>query len=120
MHFYLALILTPITIGWAAGDVSNIAYIQEELKPRKLVHNELDVAASFVGFLNVVFVTIYSIINSYLGKYFDSHWSLDEEHGLKTAVYIRLAQIINFGSVNFTMLAVNIFVTTFLVKGSWH
>jgi ABC-type uncharacterized transport system fused permease/ATPase subunit len=68
----LAGIFVPISFGWAAGDVSLAAYIQSALA--KLENKDKDVSAlgAVMAFLYVLYIILYAVISTVLGRWVDS------------------------------------------------
>ncbi|KAI9189600.1 hypothetical protein H9P43_001035 [Blastocladiella emersonii ATCC 22665] len=70
--WFLAAIMIPVSMGWAAGDVSLVAYVQSRLA--KIEDSEATVSplGSVMSFLYVLYIVIFAVVNTAIGKVQDS------------------------------------------------
>lgn len=120
--FYLAAGMSCATVGFAACDVAVSAYMQSQLKQRETDGGNFNVAASAMGFLNVVWIGTYAALGGVLGKYMDSAWLKDNPAGTPkvelTAGQNTHHAMTMLAGVQFTIIAVMIFAATFIPKGA--
>ena len=104
---YLQIFL-PISFGWAAGDVSLAAYIQACLARRENESEHVSALGAVMAFLYSTYIVIYAILQPVLGSYVD--------HTLKTHdAHYALKYV---GGVQFTVIAVVLFCSTFIPRGA--
>ncbi|KAF8249511.1 hypothetical protein K440DRAFT_660007 [Wilcoxina mikolae CBS 423.85] len=108
MAWKFACIFIPISLGWAAGDVSMVAYIQSSVPPDN-VHDRISSLAAVMSFLYSIYIVIFAVMTPALGKYADDS---NTDGAQKT--------IFNLGGVQFSIIAVLLLVSTLLPDGSWR
>ncbi|KAK5071863.1 hypothetical protein LTS08_001041 [Lithohypha guttulata] len=99
----------PISFGWAAGDVSLAAYIQASLARLESQHTDVSALGSVMACLYSTYIVIYAIANPLLGRYIDSVYTAQRD--------IRPA-IRNIAGVQFTIISLVVFSSTFIPKGA--
>lgn len=105
----------PISIGWAAGDVSLAAYIQATLARVESKTRNVSALGAVMAFLYTTYIVLYAITSPALGSYIDHVFN--ESGGAENGGDIHLA-ILNIGAVQFTTLAVVILGATFVPQGA--
>ena len=105
----MAATFIPISFGWAAGDVSLGAYIQSSLTHLEGNDKTVSPLGAVMAFLYSSYIILYAIANPLLGTYIDSVYNSQGT--------IRPALIYTAG-VQFSIIAVMVFVSTFIPKGS--
>ncbi|KAJ3040153.1 hypothetical protein HDV00_011373 [Rhizophlyctis rosea] len=104
----IAAILIPISMGWAAGDVSLAAFIQSHVSRLKHTNPHVSSLGAVMAFLYVLYIIIYAIISPVIGAYVDGLSAANKNDYFK---YI--------GGVMFTVLGVIIMAATFIPKGAF-
>lgn len=112
----LAATFIPISFGWAAGDVSLAAYIQSTLDKVESRDPDVSSLGAVMSFLYVLYIILYSVISSTLGRFVDSRL-----RGLTGAATEQPARDVlrMVAGVHFTVLAAVIISSTFIPKGSF-
>jgi hypothetical protein len=105
----IAGIFIPISIGWAAGDVSLAAFIQASLARMESEDPQVSALGSVMAFLYSTYIVLYAILGSLLGTYIDNVYNQDKNVD---------RALINIGGVHFTVLGVIVFASTFVPKGA--
>lgn len=105
----MAATFIPISFGWAAGDVSLGAYIQSSLTDTESKENHISPLGAVMAFLYSSYIILYAVINPLLGKYIDSVYAAQNT--------IRPALLYTAG-VQFTIVSVMVFISTFVPRGS--
>ena len=115
----VAATFMPISFGWAAGDVSLMAYIQASLARLESDAEDESASSAVLGFFNSSYIITYAILSPLLGRYMDGVFASTDggEHGGT----IRPA-ITNVAGIQFTAISVVIMAATFIPKGalSWN
>ncbi|KAG8766720.1 hypothetical protein FRC20_006190 [Serendipita sp. 405] len=105
----IAGMLIPISMGWAAGDVSLSAFIQSSLASIENTDSQVSPLGSVMSFLYSSYIIIYAILGAVLGSYIDKVFKEDGN------IYRAL---INVGGVHFTILSVIIIAATLVPLGA--
>jgi hypothetical protein len=100
----------PISMGWAAGDVSLAAFVQASLARIESQDKEVSALGAVMAFLFSAYIIIYAVLGSLLGKYIDSVFKKDKN------IYRAL---VNIGGVQFTVLSAVVIAATFIPKGAF-
>ena len=109
--WFIALTFIPISFGWAAGDVSLVAFIQSSLTELETKHRHVSALGAVMAFLYSSYIILYAIANPLLGKY------IDRVYHLKGTIRPAL---LNTLPIQFTVILVIVFLATFIPKGSFH
>jgi hypothetical protein len=109
--WFIALTFIPISFGWAAGDVSLIAYIQSSLDKLETNNKNISPLGAVMAFLYSSYIIIYAILNPILGIYID--------HVYNTNGTVRPA-LIHTAAIQLTIILICVFLSTFIPKGSFH
>ncbi|KAJ3034428.1 hypothetical protein HDV00_005048 [Rhizophlyctis rosea] len=104
----VAAMFLPISMGWAAGDVSLAAFIQSHVSRLNNTNPRVSPLGAVMAFLYVLYIVIYAIINPVIGQWLDS---LPKNQKSDYFLYI--------GGVMFSCIGVVIFASTFWPKGSF-
>ncbi|SPO24395.1 uncharacterized protein UTRI_03663 [Ustilago trichophora] len=112
----LAAVFTPISYGWAAGDVSLAAYIQSTLARMEAKDKDVSALGAVMAFLYVTYIVMYSLISTFLGRWVDK-----QLRGKTGVAAINQARdcLKYVGGVHFVILSVIIIAATFIPKGSF-
>ena len=105
----MAATFIPISFGWAAGDVSLAAYIQSSLARLESKNKKVSPLGAVMAFLYSSYIILYAIANPLLGIYIDSVYN--------STGSVRQA-LLYTGGVQLTVIAVLVFVSTFIPKGA--
>jgi len=108
--WFIALSFIPISFGWAASDVALIAHIQSSIARLESSYEDISVLGAVMSFLYSSYIILYAIANPFLGKYIDHVYKIHQD--------IKPALIYTVG-VQFTLIAILIFLSTFIPKGSF-
>ena len=73
----IAGILIPVSMGWAAGDVSLAAFIQAALTQMESADPQVSALGSVMAFLYSAYIITYAILGSLLGTYIDDVYKQD-------------------------------------------
>lgn len=106
----IAATLVPVSSMWAAGDVSLSAYIQASVTDGD-ESSGISPLGCVMAFLYSSYIIMYAILNPLLGSYVDTSTNANggDVH----------PALINIGGLQFTVLAVVIFVSTFIPRGAF-
>ncbi|CAF0949866.1 unnamed protein product [Didymodactylos carnosus] len=107
--WFIAATFIPISFGWAAGDVSLVAYIQSSLTRIETQTNDVSALGAVMAFLYSSYITIYAIANPLLGKYIDSVYN--------SSGTVRPA-LVNTAAIQLTIILTVVFASTFIPKGA--
>jgi MFS family permease len=107
--WFIALTFIPISFGWAAGDVSLIAFIQSSLTHLETKNKDVSPLGAVMAFLYSSYIIIYAILNPILGKYIDSIYNSTET--------IRPA-LLYTAAIQLTIILIIVFLSTFIPKGA--
>ncbi|KAG8794707.1 hypothetical protein FRC16_010385 [Serendipita sp. 398] len=107
----IAAMFMPISMGWAAGDVSLAAFIQASLARMESSDSQVSALGSVMAFLYSSYIIIYAILGSLLGTYIDKVFTADGN------IYRAL---VNIGGVQFTVLCAIIIAATLTPRGALH
>jgi MFS family permease len=107
--WFIALTFIPISFGWAAGDVSLVAYIQSSLSKLETKNKNISPLGAVMAFLYSSYIIIYAILNPLLGLYLDRIYDLTES--------IRPA-FINTVAIQITVISIIVLISTFIPKGA--
>ncbi|OBT40397.1 hypothetical protein VE00_10080 [Pseudogymnoascus sp. WSF 3629] len=69
--FVVAATMMPMSLGWAAGDVSLSAYIQAVLHRQEHERKDVSALVAVIAFLYSTYIITYSIASPVLGSYVD-------------------------------------------------
>ena len=107
--------LIPVSIGWAAGDVSLAAYIQASLARLEAQNKEVSALGAVMAFLYSTYIVIFAICSPLLGRYIDSVFARTggSEGGGNIFEAIR-----NTAGVQFTVIMAVVLASTFIPRGS--
>ncbi|KAE8395185.1 hypothetical protein BDV23DRAFT_168792 [Aspergillus alliaceus] len=105
----------PISFGWAAGDVSLAAYIQATLARVESKTENVSALGAVMAFLYSTYIILYAITSPVLGSYIDRVYN--ETGGAENGGNI-YAAIRNVACVQFTVISVLVFASTFVPRGS--
>jgi MFS family permease len=108
--WFIALTFIPISFGWAAGDVSLIAYIQSSLTDLETKNKDISPLGAVMAFLYSSYIIIYAILNPILGIYIDYVYNLTGS--------VRPA-LVNTAAIQLTIISIIVFLSTFIPKGSF-
>ena len=108
--WFIALTFIPISFGWAAGDVSLVAYIQSSLTKLETKNKNVSPLGAVMAFLYSSYIIIYAILNPILGKYIDQVYNATGS--------VRPA-LLNTAAIQLTIIVVVVFLSTFIPKGSF-
>ncbi|CAG7855231.1 SubName: Full=Uncharacterized protein {ECO:0000313/EMBL:CCA73644.1} [Serendipita indica DSM 11827] len=106
----IAAMFIPVSMGWAAGDVSLAAFIQSSLQRLESTDSQVSALGSVMAFLYSSYIIMYAILGSMLGTYIDKVYKEDGN------IYRAL---VNVGGVHFTVLAGIIMLATLTPRGAW-
>ena len=73
----IAGMFIPVSMGWAAGDVSLAAFIQASLARMESEDPQVSALGSVMAFLYSAYIIIYAILGSLLGTYIDGVFAKD-------------------------------------------
>ena len=73
----IAGMFIPISMGWAAGDVSLAAFIQASLAQMESADPQVSALGSVMAFLYSAYIITYAILGSLLGTYIDDVFNQD-------------------------------------------
>ncbi|KAI1952771.1 hypothetical protein LOZ12_005802 [Ophidiomyces ophidiicola] len=105
----------PISFGWAAGDVSLAAYIQATLARVESKTKNVSALGAVMACLYTTYIVIYAITSPILGQYIDNIYI---KTGGSQGGDIHEA-ILNVAGIQYTIMAVIIFASTFVPQGSF-
>ena len=126
----VAATFLPISFGWAAGDVSLAAYIQATLARVEPRTKNVSALGAVMASLYTIYIVIYAITSPLLGRYIDGVFI--ETGGISQtqsnssaatdadgAAGVIHESILFVGGVQYSILALVIFASTFVPVGSW-
>ncbi|KAI9222055.1 major facilitator superfamily domain-containing protein [Blastocladiella britannica] len=124
--WFLAACMIPVSFGWAAGDVSLVAYVQSRLSKHEDDNAAVSPLGSVMSFLYVAYIVIFALVNTWVGKIQDSYVAdLIKKYGsakkfppLAGMAQTRDAMFWTAG-VAVSVSAIIIFLATFIPKGSF-
>ncbi|TEB33902.1 hypothetical protein FA13DRAFT_1730187 [Coprinellus micaceus] len=99
----------PISMGWAAGDVSLAAYIQSTLSQAEYQHPRVSPLGAVMAFLYATYIVLNAVLSTVLGTVFDA----DTKKNGK--IYDSL---ITVGGVHFTVASAIVLGSTFIPRGA--
>ncbi|CAF2894838.1 unnamed protein product [Rotaria sp. Silwood2] len=105
----IAATYLPIGFASAADDIALNSFIQSSLSGLELQHKNISALGAVAAFLYSSYITIYAILNPFLGRYLDSVYTLNGT--------IRPA-FMNTVAVQMTVISVIVFASTFIPKGA--
>ncbi len=108
--WFIALTFIPISFGWAAGDVSLVAYIQSSLTHLETKTKNVSALGAVMAFLYSSYIIIYAIANPILGKYIDQVYN--------STGSVRPA-LLNTAAIQLTVILTVVFLSTFIPKGAF-
>ncbi|UJR24703.1 hypothetical protein I4U23_006077 [Adineta vaga] len=108
--WFIAVTFIPISFGWAAGDVSLVAYIQSSLTHLETKTKNVSALGAVMAFLYSSYIILYAILNPILGKYID--------HVYNSTGSVRPA-LFNTAAIQLTIILIIVFLSTFVPKGSF-
>ncbi|CAF0835997.1 unnamed protein product [Adineta ricciae] len=108
--WFIALTFIPISFGWAAGDVSLIAYIQSSLTHLETKTKNVSALGAVMAFLYSSYIILYAILNPILGKYID--YVYNSTGSVRPALFYTAA-------IQLTIILIIVFLSTFIPKGSF-
>jgi len=80
--------MIPISFGWAGGDCSLTAYIQTTLSKMKDDDEDISALGAVMAFLYVLYLILYSVISTLLGRWVDSQLKgLNEVQSIEPAKF---------------------------------
>ncbi|KAJ2913945.1 hypothetical protein MD484_g6459, partial [Candolleomyces efflorescens] len=101
----------PISMGWAAGDVSLAAYIQSVLSESTYRNERVSSLGAVMAFLYTTYIVLYAVLSVGLAYVIDQDWQDD-----KTMNIVQSLKTV--GGVQFTICCAIIFASTFIPEGS--
>ena len=118
----MAPISALVSFGWASGDVSLSAYVQERLQPLERKEKTVSLLGSVMSFLYVSYLVIFFVLNIGISKCL-GNLNFTAVYGAKAAPYDVVLATMQFdwymiGGVFFTLSAIIIFVSTFIPHNS--
>jgi hypothetical protein len=118
----MAPISTLVSFGWASGDISLTAYVQERLQPLEKKDKSVSLLGSVMSFLYVSYLLIFFVLNIGISKCL-GNLNFTETYGKKAAPYDVVLATMQYdwymiGGVFFTLSAIIIFASTFIPQGS--
>ncbi|GAB1315361.1 hypothetical protein MFIFM68171_05571 [Madurella fahalii] len=110
----VAATLTPVSFGWAAGDVSLAAYIQASLARLESENKNVSALGAVMAFLYSFYIVTYAISGTLLGRYLDGVYN---SSGGISGGSINGGLVYTAG-VQFTLVCVLVLTATFVPKGA--
>ena len=110
-----AATVLPVSMCWSAGDVSLVAYIQALLTRTESREDRVSTLGAVMAFLYSINIILMAVASPLLGRYIDSVY---RQTGGSNGGNIYDA-IKSIGGVQFTVIAIIVFASTFVPKGSW-
>jgi hypothetical protein len=101
----IAAMFIPVSMGWAAGDVSLAAFIQASLARMESADPQVSALGSVMAFLYSAYIITYAILGSLLGTYIDYIFAKDGD------IYRAL---VNIGGVHVSTSA-SLFISIFFI-----
>ncbi|KAF4636112.1 hypothetical protein G7Y89_g1975 [Cudoniella acicularis] len=124
----VAATFIPISFGWAAGDISLIAYIQALLQRKESEVNDVSPLGAVMAFLYCTFIVIDAICSSILGGYIDKVSAANTNNFARGRVvaqeypdgYINARPaVFNIAGVQFTVISGVVLLATLIPRGAW-
>jgi len=124
----VAATFIPISFGWAAGDVSLIAYIQALLQRKESEVTDVSPLGAVMAVLYCTFIVIDSICSSVLGSYIDKVSAANTNnfakgkiaaHGYPNGYINARPAVFNIAGVQFTVIAGILLLATLVPRGAW-
>lgn len=106
----LALLFTPISFGWAAGDLSLVTFIHTFTAKEKSP-DDISVLGAVMSFLYTSYIILYTILSVVLGRFIDTVFA--EDGNIKRA-------LLNVGGIQFSVISAVVLLATFIPRGAWH
>ncbi|KAF5334910.1 hypothetical protein D9611_010003 [Ephemerocybe angulata] len=100
----------PISMGWAAGDVSLAAYIQSALTDSHFKHPTVSALGAVMAFLYATYIVVNAVLSTVLGKVIDKDFK-EHKNIVKSLEMV--------GGVHFTVACTVILASTFIPKGAF-
>jgi hypothetical protein len=107
----LAALFIPVSLGWSAGDVSLMAYIQAVLSREEAKDPNVSALGAVMAFLYSSTIVLYAVLAPLLGKVFDR--VLTEDGNIHQA-------LVYLGGAQFTAICVFVMANTFIPKGAFR
>ncbi|KAJ3091267.1 hypothetical protein HDU96_003107 [Phlyctochytrium bullatum] len=104
----LAPMMSIISFGWAAGDISLAAYVQSRLAKLEMVDKYTSPLGAVMSFLYVSYLVTFTVLNISMGRVSDA-WPKDRSKEM----YIWV------GGVFMTLCGVIVFISTFIPRGAF-
>ncbi|KUJ09146.1 uncharacterized protein LY89DRAFT_788539 [Mollisia scopiformis] len=124
----VAATFIPISFGWAAGEVSLIAYIQALLHRKENETDNVSPLGAVMAFLYCTFIVIDAICSSVLGSYIDRVSAANTNDFARGKVaakgypdgYINARPaVFNVAGVQFMVIAGVLLLATLIPRGAW-
>ncbi|CZS98470.1 uncharacterized protein RCO7_04166 [Rhynchosporium graminicola] len=104
----------PLSFGWAAGDVSLVAYIQSQLQAKEersgASYDDISPLSAVMSCLYSIYIVLYAILSPLLGTY------IDDVYTRKNDVHEAIKYI---GGIQFSVIAGVILAATLVPRGSF-
>lgn len=100
----------PISMGWAAGDVSLAAYIQSSLSESQFQHAHVSALGAVMAFLYATYIVLNAVMSTVLGKVIDRDLVAHDN-------IIRSLRTV--GGVHFTVASVVIILATLIPRNGF-
>jgi len=107
--WHVSAMLIPVSLGWAAGDVSLAAFIQASLARMESADPQVSALGSVMAFLYSSYIIVYAVLGTLLGTHIDRVFKQDGN------IFRALRDI---GSIHFTVIGVIVFASTLIPKGA--
>lgn len=98
----------PISMGWAAGDVSLAAYIQSTLSASSFRHDRVSALGAVMACLYSTYIVLNAVLSSTLGKVIDNDEDSKILHSLRSV-----------GGTQFSVGCAIIFLATFIPRNGF-
>ncbi|RPB20091.1 hypothetical protein L211DRAFT_895096, partial [Terfezia boudieri ATCC MYA-4762] len=117
----LAAVFLPISLGWAAGDVSLVAHIQATLsahEPERDFHSDpeyrtITSLGAVMAVLYSTYIALFALLNPLLGIYIDRVVNSNINPGVGDGRKGIWEALVNVGGIQFTIIAVLVGGSTF-------
>ncbi|KAK0100884.1 hypothetical protein ONS95_007328 [Cadophora gregata] len=112
----VAGVFTPLSFGWAAGDVSLVAYVQSQLQNEETPggkYERISPLSAVMSCLYSTYIVLYAVMSPVMGNYIDNAYIRENDvHG--TMKYV--------AGVQYSVMAGVILASTFVPRGalSWN
>ncbi|KXX82741.1 hypothetical protein MMYC01_200878 [Madurella mycetomatis] len=110
----VAATLTPVSFGWAAGDVSLAAYIQASLARLESENKNVSALGAVMAFLYSFYIVTYAISGTLLGRYLDGVYNSGGGSGGGSIS----GALVYTAGVQFTLICVLVLAATFVPRGA--